>query len=46
MSVWARLTALGCPVCHVEVLELLLPTPPMIWCSSCPGTPRLERTAT
>jgi hypothetical protein len=43
---WAKLTLLGCPVCAVQVLVIDLPVNPFVWCGSCPGTPRLERTAT
>lgn len=40
---WARLIAVACPVCGVEVLTIGLS---MVWCASCPSTPQLEPTAT
>jgi hypothetical protein len=43
---WAKLTALACPECGREVLTIELPVSPFVWCASCPGTPRLERSAT
>jgi hypothetical protein len=43
---WAKLTLLGCPVCGTQVLVIDLPVNPIVWCSRCPGTPRLERSAT
>ena len=43
---WAKPTALACPECGLEVLTIELPISPFVWCAACPGTPRLERSAT
>jgi hypothetical protein len=43
---WAKLTALACPECGVHVLTIEPPISPFVWCEGCPGTPRLERSAT
>jgi hypothetical protein len=41
----ARLTLLACPRCGLAIFTLQLAVPTMAWCSQCPDTPRLERTA-
>jgi hypothetical protein len=42
---WAKLTLLACPVCGVEVFTLDVPIA-YVLCAGCPGSPRLERSAT
>jgi hypothetical protein len=43
---WAKLTTLACPACGNQVFVIDVPLNPFVWCGSCPGTPRLEKTAT
>jgi hypothetical protein len=42
---FAKLTALGCPECGLQVLSVDLAIN-LVWCGACAGTPLLERTAT
>jgi len=42
---WAKLTALACPECGLQVLTIDIPIA-VVWCGSCPSSPRLDRTAT
>jgi hypothetical protein len=43
---WAKLTLLACPECGMQAFVIDLPVNPFVWCGSCPGTPRLEKSAT
>jgi len=43
---WAKLTALACPACGMQVFTIDIPITPWVWCAACPGTPRLEKSAT
>jgi hypothetical protein len=43
---WAKLTLLACPDCGMQAFAIDLPVNPFVWCGSCPGTPRLEKSAT
>jgi hypothetical protein len=43
---WARLVAVACPECGLQVFVINVPSPTPLWCGSCPSTPRLETSAT